>query len=41
MSMGLVGILAGLAGLAALVWRVTRTEVDITPEDMIAGSERE
>ncbi|MEI6363618.1 MAG: MIP family channel protein [Actinomycetes bacterium] len=36
-------ILAPLVGavVAALVWRVTRTEVDITPEDMIAGSERE
>ena len=30
-----------VAVVAALVWRVTRTEVDITPEDMIAGSERE
>ena len=36
-------ILAPLVGavVASLVWRVTRTEVDITPEDMIAGSERE
>jgi aquaporin Z len=36
-------ILAPLVGavVAALVWRVTRTDVDITPEDMIAGSERE
>jgi hypothetical protein len=24
-----------------IVWRVTRTSIDITPEDMIAGSERE
>jgi len=35
-------ILAPLVGavVASLVWRATRTEVDITPEDMIAGSER-
>ena len=36
-------ILAPLVGaiVAALVWRAVRTTVDITPEDMIAGSERE
>jgi len=29
------------AAVAVAVWKLTRTSVDITPEDMIAGSERE
>jgi len=36
-------ILAPLVGavVAVLVWKLVRTEYDITPEDQIAGSERE
>ena len=36
-------ILAPLVGavIAVVVWKLTRTSVDSTPEDMIAGSERE
>lgn len=36
-------LLAPLVGaaIAVAIWKLTRTSVDITPEDMIAGSERE